>query len=377
MLSLMQTRLFEHFQDIPAEAWNALAGPQPFLQHGFLAGLEASGCTTPETGWSAQLLTLWEGDELMAAMPLYAKTHSMGEFVFDWAWADAYARHGLAYYPKLSAAVPFSPIQGPRLLARSAAAQDALLDAALELAESGGFSSLHILFPTPDELPRYEARNLLIRRGVQFHWQNPGYADFEDFLAALTQTKRKKIRQERRRVADAGVTLQRLTGAQLTPALMAFAYRFYANTYLVRGRHPYLAPAFFNHLLTHMADNLLLVIASQDGEPIAMAMNLYTADTLWGRYWGCIHNVPCLHFEACYYQAIEFCIERGIRLFEGGAQGEHKLARGFLPVTTWSAHWVAHPQFRAAIDHFLQRETQGVEEYMDELSEHAPFRASP
>lgn len=371
----MQIRLFEHYQDIPAAAWNALAGPQPFLQHGFLAGLENSGCTTTRSGWSPQLLTAWEDETLQAAMPLYAKSHSMGEFVFDWAWADAYARHGLDYYPKLSAAIPFSPVQGPRLLAMSVAAREALLDAALNHAETGGFSSLHILFPAPDELPLYEARNLLIRRGVQFHWLNAAYPDFEGFLAALTQSKRKKIRQERRRVAEAGVTLQRLSGAQLTVAHMEFAYTCYANTYLVRGRHPYLAPAFFQHLLTHMADKLLLVLASRNDEPIAMAMNLYTDDTLWGRYWGYVENVPCLHFEACYYQAIEFCIERGIRLFEGGAQGEHKLARGFLPVTTYSAHWVAHPEFRAAIGHFLQRETQGIEEYMDELNEHAPFKS--
>jgi predicted N-acyltransferase len=210
---------------------------------------------------------------------------------------------------------------------------------------------------------------------VQFHWQNPGYRDFEDFLSALTRDKRKKIRQEQRRVREAGIRFRQLTGAAITPEHLDFAYACYASTYHVRGRHPYLTPAFFRHLGATMAEHLLLVMAFREDQPIAMALNLYNGDTLWGRYWGCVENVPCLHFDACYYQAIDFCIGRGIKLFEGGAQGEHKLARGFLPTTTYSAHWVAHPEFRAAIGHFLQREAQGIAEYMDELNEHTPFRS--
>jgi uncharacterized protein len=378
----MRTVLFNSYADIPATDWDRLvasaAAAQPFLQHSFLAGLERSGSTTAHTGWTPQILTLWDDDSLQAAMPMYAKSHSMGEFVFDWSWADAYARHNLEYYPKLLAAVPFSPVQGPRLLAATPEARSALLTAALTHAEQNAFSSLHILFPEPAELPLLEEQGLLIRRGVQFHWQNPGYRDFEDFLAALTRDKRKKIKQERRRVGEAGITFQLLTGAQITSEHLAFAYTCYANTYAVRGRHPYLEPAFFGYLGAAMAEHLLLVIALRDDgdtkTPIAMALNIYDQDTLWGRYWGCIESIPCLHFETCYYQAIEFCIARGIKLFEGGAQGEHKLARGFMPVTTYSAHWVAHPQFRDAIAHFLQRETDGIAEYVDELNEHAPFR---
>lgn len=379
----MDTVLFDSFGDIPAPQWDHLAGrgqtPQPFVQHEFLAGLERCNCIGGHSGWQTQILGLRDNGELKAALPLYAKSNSMGEFVFDWAWADAYARHGLAYYPKLVAAVPFSPIQGPRLLADAPQHRAALLDAALSHAESGSFSSLHILFPEAEELPLFEARGMLIRRGVQFHWQNPGYADFEDFLAALAGEKRKKIRQEQRRVREAGVRFELLTGNAIRPEHIEFAYACYANTYRVRGRHPYLTPAFFRHLAATMADNLLLVLAVRDEgqhqqQAIAMALNIYNETTLWGRYWGCLEEVSCLHFDACYYQAIAFCIERGIRLFEGGAQGEHKLARGFLPTTTYSAHWVAHPEFRAAIGHFLQRESQGIAEYMDELNEHTPFR---
>jgi predicted N-acyltransferase len=373
----MRTLLFNSYGEIPAADWNRLAGrgtqAQPFLQHSFLAGLESSHCAIPDTGWAPQLLTVWEDQQLRAATPMYAKTHSMGEFVFDWSWADAYARHQLAYYPKLTVAVPFSPIQGPRLLAADASSRAALLEATLEHAQENGFSSLHILFPEPTELPLLEDRGLLIRHGVQFHWQNPGYRDFEDFLSSLTREKRKKIRQEQRRVRDAGIRFTQLSGDQLRPEHIAFAHACYANTYHVRGRHPYLTLAFFQHLTATMPDNLLLVIAMRDDEPVAMALNLYNDDTLWGRYWGCLENIPCLHFDTCYYQAIDFCIARGIKLFEGGAQGEHKLARGFMPVTTYSAHWVAHPEFRAAIAHFLERETQGIAEYMDELEEHAPF----
>lgn len=373
----MRIELNHNFADIPAQAWDALAGQQPFLQHAFLAGLGTSGSATSNTGWSPQLLSLCEGDARIGCLPLYAKAHSRGEFVFDWAWADAYARHGRAYYPKLIAAVPFSPIQGPRLLATERETQGALLDAALQHASAGGFSSLHFLFPESGELPLYQERGLLLREGVQFHWQNPAYRDFDDFLDSLQREKRKKIRQERRRVAEAGLQFVRLTGDDLTSEHLAFAWRCYANTYAVRGQLPYLTPEFFQLLLL-MRNQVLLVLALRESyegaQPVAMALNLYQGETLWGRYWGCVEEVPCLHFEACYYQVIEFCIAQGIRCFEGGAQGEHKLARGFMPVTTWSAHWVADPDFRAAIGDFLNRERRGIAAYVDELNEHQPFR---
>ena len=359
--------------------WNALVSaspaPSPFLRHEFLAALDATGCASARAGWRPRFLTLRRAGRLAAAMPLYAKSHSWGEFVFDWAWADAYRRHGLAYYPKLVAAVPFTPVAGTRLLAANDDDRRALLRAAVAM--SADYSSLHVLFPTREEAALAENEGLMLRRGVQFHWTNDGYASFDDFLATLSHDKRKKIRQERRKVGEAGVTLRRLVGDEITAADWRFFYRCHERTYHARGSEPYLSLEFFERIGAALPEHMLLVLAERDGKPIAVALDLFTPDALYGRYWGAVEHVPGLHFEACYYQGIEFAIERGVRVFEGGAQGEHKLARGFLPVETLSAHRLTHPEFAQAVQRFLDRESSGVERYIDELNEHAPFRRDP
>ena len=305
-------------------------------------------------------------------MPLYVKTHSYGEYVFDWAWADAYQRHGLAYYPKLLAAIPFSPVSGARLLATTEAERAALIRAALALAQNT--SSLHVLFPQPAEAALLQSAGMMLRSGVQFHWTNPGYASFEEFLAQLSRDKRKKIRQERRKVQDAGVRFRRLCGSEIGEEDWAFFARCYDRTYREHRSTPYLNLDFFRRLGQTMPQHVLLIVAERGGRPIASALNLYSAQTLYGRYWGAEEYLPCLHFETCYYQALEFCIEQGISVFEGGAQGEHKLARGFLPVKTQSAHWLAHPEFSDAVERFLEREHAGIARYVDELNEHSPYR---
>jgi predicted N-acyltransferase len=308
-------------------------------------------------------------------MPLYLKSHSYGEYVFDWAWADAYQRHGLAYYPKLLAAIPFSPVSGPRLLAVSDAARAALVRAALALAQNA--SSLHVLFPQPQEAMLMRAAGMMLRSGVQFHWNNPGYGSFDDFLLQLSHDKRKKIRQERRKVADAGATFRRLRGGDIRESDWEFFTRCYQHTYREHRSTPYLNLEFFQRLGQTMAQHVLLIVAERDGKPIASALNLYSKETLYGRYWGALQYLPCLHFEACYYQALEFCIEQKIKVFEGGAQGEHKLARGFLPVKTQSAHWLAHPEFSDAVERFREREHRGIDSYVDELNEHSPYKDAP
>jgi predicted N-acyltransferase len=365
-------RILDSLSGVDRAQWNALADGHPFLRHEFFHALHETGCASERTGWLPQFVTLWQDGKLAGAMPLYLKSHSYGEYVFDWAWADAYQRHGLAYYPKLLSAVPFSPIQGPRLLAEGEDSRRRVLGAALALAD--GASSLHILFPPELEAAQMAQAGMLIRRGVQFHWNNPGYASFNDFLAALAHDKRKKIRQERRKVSGAGIAFRRLTGGDIGAAEWTFFYRCYRHTYRAHGSSPYLSLEFFERLGAVMPENLLLAIAERDGAPVGASLCVHDRTTLYGRYWGALDYVPCLHFEACYYQPIEFCIERGIGVFEGGAQGEHKLARGFLPVATHSAHWLARPEFSDAVERFLARETDGIARYIDELNEHAPFR---
>lgn len=367
----LQVRCHTALADIPAAAWDALAGDQPFLRHAFLHALEASGCVAPDSGWTPRHLALWQGEHLLAALPLYEKTHSFGEFVFDWAWADAWERAGRAYYPKLVAAVPFSPIAGPRLLALDAPSAERLRGQALAFARESGCSSLHVLFDT--DTAAWTQHGLLLREGVQFHWHNLGYRDFEDFLATLQRDKRKKIRQERRRVREAGVTLRRIAGGDLDGAQLETFYRCYAATYLARGRPPYLNEAFFQRLREVMPESLLLVLAERDGAPLAAALDLCDGTRLYGRYWGELAYVPLLHFEACYYQGIEHCIERSLQVFEGGAQGEHKLARGFDPVVTHSAHWLRDARFNDAVARWLARERDGMDAYVDELGEHSAY----
>jgi predicted N-acyltransferase len=373
MRERLALRVVEDLGEVPAGEWNALAGANPLLRHEFFSALHETGCASARSGWAPRFLTLWDGARLRGALPLYLKSHSYGEYVFDWAWADAYERSGLAYYPKLLCAVPFSPVSGTRLLAADRAARDRLVAAALELAR--GVSSLHVLFPPEAEARELADAGLMLRRGVQFHWSNAGYASFDEFLTTLTHDKRKKIRQERRRVREAGVSVRRKTGAEITRADWQFFVRCYTLTYRAHHSTPYLNLAFFTRLGETLPDNVLMILAERDGRPIAAALDLFSDEALYGRYWGAVEHVPCLHFEACYYQGLEFCIERGIAAFEGGAQGEHKLARGFLPTPTWSAHWLRHPRFAGAVESFLARESRGVERYIDELAEHSPFRA--
>ena len=368
----MRLQVLESLADVPAGAWNALAGTHPFLRHEFLHALHETGCAAPRSGWAPQFLALWRGRTLAGAMPLYLKGHSYGEYVFDWAWADAYQRHGLEYYPKLLSAVPFTPATGPRLLAEDDDARRTLIAGALSVARE--VSSLHVLFPLDEEAALLEDAGLMRRRGVQFHWENRDYASFDAFLAALSHDKRKKIKQERRRVREAGVTLQRKVGEAITDDDWKFFTRCYTLTYRAHMSSPYLNLAFFRRLGATLPEHVLMVIAERDGAPIAAALNVFNEAVLYGRYWGAVEHVPMLHFEACYYQALEFCIERGIGLFEGGAQGEHKLARGFMPTETSSMHWLAHPQFADAVERFLERESEGIDRYVDELNEHAPYR---
>ncbi|MBU9229633.1 GNAT family N-acetyltransferase [Burkholderia multivorans] len=373
--------------EVAADEWNALlardAQPTPFLRHEFLDALHVARCAVDETGWSPHFVTLTDAHtgRLAAAAPVYAKQHSYGEYVFDWAWADAYQRNGLSYYPKLLCAVPFTPVQGTRLLAVDDDARRRLAATLLAFAEQSDASSLHVLFPTGDEARLLESMGMMLREGVQFHWINDGYRHFDDFLGTLEQKKRKNIRAERRKVHDAGVTFRRLTGERITDADWRFFTRCYRQTYREHYSSPYLNLDFFRAIGATMPENLLLVIAEADGQPIASALAVYRrgehgGGTLYGRYWGAIEHVPCLHFETAYYQLLEFCIEAGLDTFEGGAQGEHKLARGFLPTVTHSAHWLAHPAFADAVAHFLERETEHIHAYVDELREHDPFRRS-
>ena len=444
--------------EVDATAWNALLAlqshPTPFMRHEYLAALHESESAVPHTGWTPRFMTLWEGDLLVAACPLYLKSHSYGEYVFDWAWASAYEQHGVPYYPKAVVAVPFTPVPGTRLMARDAAARQGLVQALCQWCEDEGISSLHVLFASDDDVLTGAREGLMLRHTVQFHWKNvaptlgtdvsslppegalaalgrPGggsgaaptldtggfllptesalaaveshcdsgsaaagtlaYRDFDDFLAHLTQEKRKKFRQERRRGAEAGVTFRWALGADITADDWNFFYRCYERTYLEHGNPPYLTRAFFQQMADRMPEHWLLFIAEREGRPIASSLiaisaqpssargqyhSKYAGCTAYGRYWGALERVDCLHFEACYYQPLAWCIAHGVQRFEGGAQGEHKMARALLPVPATSMHWLAHPAFADAVDRFLAREGAGVEQYLDHLQARSPFRAA-
>ncbi len=374
-----RTRIISSLSEIGQPAWDELVGMQdnanPFLSFAFLDALHETGCASAQSGWQPQYLSLWCEDQLHAALPLYVKSHSYGEYVFDWAWADAYQRNGLPYYPKLLSAIPFTPVAGNRLLARDAASRIALIDALCQLQQQNQLSSTHILYPTESEAQALQQAGFMLRSGVQFHWENAGYQSFDEFLATLERKKSKNIRAERRKVADAGIRFRQVRGEQATAADWRFFNRCYAGTYAAHYSTPYLNLAFFERIGATMPQHILLIIAERDGKPIASSLVIHDRHTLYGRYWGAIETVPCLHFETAYYQPLEFCIRHNIQSFEGGAQGEHKMARGFLPQKTWSAHWLAHPAFADAIEHFLARENGGVEAYLDELNEHPPFRS--
>lgn len=380
----IQVRVLDDPAQISATAWNALLDAQPsatpFMRHEYLLALHASGSAVAQTGWLPQFLLVEDEGELIAACPLYLKDHSYGEYVFDWAWADAYRRHGLDYYPKLLDAVPFTPVPGPRLLAFDAAGRQLLLAAMQQLARQAKLSSAHLLFlDEADQQAALEA-GWMMRSTVQFHWQNrqpQPYADFADFLASLQREKRKKIQQERRRVTDVGVTFTTAQGAEIGAADWDFFYRCYTLTYRAHHSTPYLKRDFFRRMAATMSEHWLLFIAWRGGERIAASLIAIDPQrrVAFGRYWGATEPVSCLHFEACYYQPLQWCIAHGYQRFEGGAQGEHKMARGLLPVQTWSAHWLAHPQFAEAVGDFLAREGAGIEHYLDELNERRPFKA--
>ena len=386
-------RVLDSPAEVPASAWNALLFSQPqatpFMRHEYLDALDASGCATAETGWTPKFFLLERQGELAAACVLYLKTHSRGEYVFDWAWANAYAQHGLAYYPKALCAVPFTPVPGARLMARNQADREQLAAVMLEWCQRRQLSGLHSLFASDDELAAFEASGLLLRHTVQFHWHNaiPAYASFDAFLAHLTPEKRKKIRQERRKVADAGVSFRVSEGRQISPADWHFFYQCYERTYLEHGNAPYLNRDFFARMASTMPEDWLLFVAERDGQSIAaslIALNTSCANAhnaaetqrvAYGRYWGALERVDCLHFEACYYQPLAWCIANGYQRFEGGAQGEHKLARALLPVTTTSAHWLAQPQFLAAVDRYLSAERAGIQSYVEDLKQHSPLKS--
>jgi predicted N-acyltransferase len=360
---------------VDPQEWNALAGEQPFVRHEFLCALLETGCASARSGWLPQFVLLRRAGALAGAMPLFVKSHSYGEYVFDWAWADAHERHGVTYYPKVLCAIPFTPVRGRRLLAAGARERRALAGAALELARRT--SSLHVLFVHEDEAELLRAEGMLLRRTVQFHWKNEGYADFEAFLARLSHARRKNIRQERRRVREAGVSLRWLEGEAIGRAQWEFFHRCYRHTYAAHGSSPYLNLQFFLRLGSALPRNVAMVVAERDGRPIAAALFLHDGASLYGRYWGALEHVPLLHFECCYYQAIEYAIARGLQVFEGGAQGEHKIFRGLMPVEALSAHWLADARFARAIEDYLQREGQGIARYVDELCEHTPFKETP
>ncbi len=382
------TRIFKDWREIDKDAWNALlllqAQPTPFMRWEYLNAMQTSNSAVPSTGWSLRALTLWQDGMLMAACPLYIKSHSYGEYVFDFVWAQAYAQHGLSYYPKAVVAVPFTPVPGTRLLARSANASAALLEACHALCEAENLPSLHLLFSSKDDQAICQAHAhapMLPRDTVQFHWTNRAtnpYADFDDFLTSFAQDKRKKIKQERRKVADAGVTFRCAQGADITPHDWAFFYACYERTYAEHDNAPYLTPAFFQSMKSDMPSIWLLFIAEINRLPVAASLIALQEcggeKFAYGRYWGALARVDCLHFEACYYQPLAWCIANGYHRFEGGAQGEHKMARALLPVTTTSMHHIKHPTFANAIAQFLARERAGLNHYLADLALHSPLK---
>lgn len=368
-------RVADGVAQLDAAQWDACAGTgNPFVSHAFLAALEESGSVGPGSGWQPVPILIDGADgQLVGAMPAFAKSHSQGEYVFDHAWADAYGRAGGDYYPKLQIAAPFTPVPGPRLLLRDDGVAPQLIAGAEALVRQNGLSSAHATFVEDGQLDAFRQAGWAIRTGSQFHFTNPGYASFDDFLGELASRKRRAIRKERA-AAIAGLEIVHLTGDALTEAHWDCFWTFYQDTGARKWGQPYLTRSFFSLLGARMADRVLLILALRDGRPIAGALNLIGQDALYGRYWGCNEDVPFLHFELCYYQAIDAAIARGLKRVEAGAQGEHKLARGYVPVPTYSAHFIANPGFRRAVEEFLDRERQAVASNIAFLGEFAPFR---
>jgi uncharacterized protein len=376
----MRTNISTSITATDQHAWDALdAGGSPFLRHAFLAQLEASHCVGGATGWQPAPITLHDERGLAAAAPAYVKAHSFGEFVFDFSWAQAYAQHGLAYYPKLVIGVPFTPASGARLLVRPdldrAAMRRALIAAIREYAEAHAFSSIHALFVDEADRAALADAGWLARHDVQFHWHNQQYRDFDHYLESFTADKRKKAKRERRRVAESGIVFDTRLGGDLDPKMLDAVYAFHRDTFLRHGHEPYLTRQFFNEIARTLGDALMVKVAMYKATPVAAAIFFWYPGALYGRYWGAAADFHSLHFEACYHQGIEFCLERGIARFEPGTQGEHKVARGFEPTITWSAHYIADRRFREAIDDYLGREGAAIDEYADEVRSHVPFRA--
>lgn len=375
----MSVEFVGSMDEVAARDWNALVGERfPFLRHEFLSAAERTGCVASETGWQPRHAILRDrGNCLRGAMPLYEKTHSWGEFVFDWAWAEAYHRAGLDYYPKLVSAVPFTPAPSPRLLLPRDGRPDdaaALVQGAIGLAARRGLSSLHVLFPLAEELPVFEAAGLMLRKDCQFHWHNHGYRSFDDFLATFSSAKRKKARRDRRRVHEEGISFRWLHGNELDAELWSAVYGMVSNTFLRRGSMPYYDLDFFMTVTSSLPGNICVVLAERGTTRVACAVFYRDDRTLYGRYWGSESRYNALHFETCYYQGIDYCIAHGLQCFEPGTQGEHKISRGFVPVATWSAHWMAHPEFGSAISRYLREEARHVDRYIAAVASHTPYR---
>ncbi len=374
-------RLNQHnsILELDALSWNQLAGDSPFLRHEFLAALEKTGCVDGKTAWQSRHLTVTDhANKLLGALPLYIKHNSLGEYVFDWSWADFYGTTGLPYYPKLVSAVPFTPTTGRRFLVAPelefSSVVPILLSGARELAGELSASSLHVLFPTEHESSYLNSKDMMTRKGYQFHWHNQGYSHFDDFLGCFTSAKRKKVRRERKRIAEADIQFEHMHGNQLSTDDWETVFSFYARTFYRRGRAPYLNHAFFIEIAQTMPENLLIILARYGRHPIAAAICFRNQHTLYGRYWGCLADFHSLHFECCYYQGINYCIEEKIQKFEPGTQGEHKISRGFMPTATWSNHWLTNQKFSGAVADFLHRERMYIDTYIEETANRTPYR---
>ncbi|MEM1263424.1 MAG: GNAT family N-acetyltransferase [Pseudomonadota bacterium] len=382
MTSRLHIQFHDRLADIDATQWDALAGPTapPFTRHAFLTGLEASGSVSAEQGWEPLHLSATDDNgALVAALPLYLKHHSWGEFVFDWAWADAYQRAGLAYYPKLVSASPFTPATAERLMLAddcdAPAVAGAVLQAVENVASSNDLSSIHLQFLDASGAAHCRARDYVLRKDCQFHWCNQGYRDFDEFLATFSSAKRKKVRRERRRLTEAGIHFEHIAGPELTAADIDTAFHLTRQTFVIRGREPYLNRDFFVELVATLPNALHVVFANHGEKRIAAAIFYKSSNTLYGRYWGSDADYHSLHFETCYYQGIDLAIREGLDVFEPGTQGEHKISRGFLPVETWSAHWLSHPTFASAIGDHVERERAHIDSYMAAVNGHSPYRS--
>ncbi len=378
--SNLHQQVFHSLREVAPESWNRLIGDAfPFAEYDYLLALEEGHCVGIEPGWEPRYLTLWEGKQLQAACYLYRKTNSNGEYIFDWDWANAYQRYGQRYFPKLTSAVPFTPATGPKLLVSADASnprefQQQLLASALELVQQEGCSSLHFLFIPAEEREIYEAAGLLLRHSFQFHWQNQGYGSFEDFLSRLRSKRRKEILRERRQVQEQGLEVILLRGEEVEPKLCRVMYDFYLTTIDRKWAMPYLSYEFFQYIFTHFRDQLVLALARKQGRWVAGTINYHKGPHLFGRYWGCRQDFRSLHFELCYYRLIEYAIEQGVQRFEAGAQGAHKIQRGFLPNLTYSAHWIAHPAFHRAIGEFIGEEKRSIQSNIEDNPELSPYR---